>query len=140
LFSEAALAWIATSKFDDGLPLYRQAALLGRFGGTDLSGNTIAASIVRVGAATQPMINLRRDHLLDSPIVFGDETTVQVRKEPGRAAQVKSYMWVQMTQGSGPQGRPCAPVRCAEEMPSRRSLKNRLRWPADCRNNSPRPE
>ena len=40
LFSEAALAWIATSKFDDGLPLYRQAALLGRFGGTDLSRNT----------------------------------------------------------------------------------------------------
>jgi transposase len=35
LFSESALAWIATSKFDDGLPLYRQAALLGRFGGTD---------------------------------------------------------------------------------------------------------
>jgi transposase len=50
LFSESALAWIATSKFDDGLPLYRQAALLGRFGGTDLSHNTMAASIVRVGS------------------------------------------------------------------------------------------
>ena len=118
LFSESALAWITTSKFDDGLPLYRQAALLGRFGGTDLSRNTMAASIVRVGAATQPVINLLRDHLLDSPLVFGDETTVQVLKEPGRAAQAKSYMWVQMTQGSGPQGTG-PPIRLFGYSPSR---------------------
>ena len=104
LFSESALAWIGTSKFDDGLPLYRQAAVLGRFGGTDLSHNTMAASIVRVGTASQPVINLLRDHMLDSPLVFGDETTVQVLKEPGRPAQAKSYMWVQMTEGSGPEG------------------------------------
>ena len=32
LFTESALAWIGTSKYLDGLPLYRQAALLGRFG------------------------------------------------------------------------------------------------------------
>ena len=118
LFSESALAWIATSKFNDGLPLYRQAALLGRFGGTDLSHNTMAASIVRVGAATQPVINLMRDHLLDSPLVFGDETTVQVLKEPGRAAQAKSYMWVQMTEGSGPQGTG-PPIRLFGYSPSR---------------------
>ena len=34
LLSEAALAWVITSKYLDGLPLYRQAVLLGRFGGT----------------------------------------------------------------------------------------------------------
>ena len=118
LFSESALAWIATSKFDDGLPLYRQAALLGRFGGTDLSHNTMAASIVRVGAATQPVINLMRDHLLDSPLVFGDETTVQVLKEPGRAAQAQSYMWVQMTEGSGSEGTG-PPIRLFGYSPSR---------------------
>ncbi|WP_415873522.1 IS66 family transposase, partial [Burkholderia ubonensis] len=39
LFSEAALAWIVTSKFIDGLPLYRIAALLRRVGG-DISRNT----------------------------------------------------------------------------------------------------
>ena len=118
LFSESALAWMGTAKFDDGLPLYRQAALLGRFGGTDLSRNTMASSIVRVGAASQPVINLLRDHLLDSPLVFGDETTVQVLKEPGRAAQTKSYMWVQMTQGSGPQGTG-PPIRLFGYSPSR---------------------
>jgi len=101
LLSEAALAWVITSKYLDGLPLYRQAALLGRFGGTDLSRNTLAAGVVRVGQAVQPVINLLRDALLDSFLVHGDETEVQVLKEPGRKAQAKSYMWVQMTQASG---------------------------------------
>ena len=100
LFTEAALAWFVVSKFMDGLPLYRIAALLRRFGG-DISRNTLAASVVRLGEAVQPIINLLRDHLLDSEIVFGDETTVQVLKEPGRAAQTKSYMWCQMN-GNGP--------------------------------------
>jgi transposase len=101
LLSEAALAWVITSKYLDGLPLYRQAALLGRFGGTELSRNTLAASVVRVGQAVQPVLNLLRDALLDSAIVHGDETEVRVLKEPGRKAQAKSYMWVQMTQASG---------------------------------------
>ena len=60
LFSEGLLAWVITSKYCDGLPLYRQAALLGRFGGSDLSRNTMAASVVRVGQAVQPIINLLR--------------------------------------------------------------------------------
>ena len=104
LFSEGLLAWVISSKYCDGLPLYRQAALLGRFGGSDLSRNTLAASVVRVGQAVQPIINLLRDHLLDAPVTHGDETQIQVLKEPGKSAQSKSYMWVQMTQGSGVDG------------------------------------
>lgn len=100
LLTEAALAWVVTSKYQDSLPLYRQAALLGRFGG-DLSRNTLAASVVRVGQAVQPIINLLRDHLLDSNLVFGDETVLQVLKEPGRAAKTKSYLWAQMN-STGP--------------------------------------
>jgi transposase len=100
LLTEAALAWVATSKYQDSLPLYRQAALLGRFGG-DLSRNTLAGSMVKVGEAVQPIINLLRDHLLDAELVFGDETVIQVLKESGRAAQSKSYLWAQMN-GTGP--------------------------------------
>ena len=118
LLSEAALAWVITSKYLDGLPLYRQAALLGRFGGTELSRNTLAASVVRVGQATQPVINLLRDALLDSFIVHGDETEVQVLKEPGRKAQAKSYMWVQMTEASGTDGTG-PPIRLFGYSPSR---------------------
>ena len=118
LFTEAALAWVITSKYLDGLPLYRQAALLGRFGGSDTSRNTLAASVVRVGQAVQPIVNLLRDALLDSPVVHGDETVVQVLKEPGRAAQAKSYMWVQMTNGSGATGTG-PPIRLFAYAPSR---------------------
>jgi len=118
LFTAGALAWMTTAKYEDGLPLYRQAALLGRFGGTDLSRNTMAASMVRVGQAVQPIINLLRDYLLDSPITFGDETRVQVLKEPGRAAQTQSFMWAQMTDGSGPIGTG-PPIRLFGYSPSR---------------------
>jgi len=118
LLSEATLAWVISAKYLDGLPLYRQAALLGRFGGAHWSRNTLAASVVRVGAATQPVINLLRDALLDSPIVHGDETEVQVLKEPGRRPQAKSYMWVQMTETSGAEGTG-PPIRLFDYQPSR---------------------
>lgn len=50
LLTDSPLAWIVTSKYQYALPLYLQAALLGRFGG-DLSRNSLAASVVRVGQA-----------------------------------------------------------------------------------------
>ena len=118
LFSEGLLAWVITSKYVDGLPLYRQAALLGRFGGRDLSRNTMAASVVRVGQAVQPVINLLRDLVLDAPLIFGDETEIQVLKEAGRSAQSKSYMWAQMTEGSGVGGTG-PPIRLFAYSPSR---------------------
>lgn len=118
LFTEAALAWVVSAKFDDGLPLYRQAALLARFGGTDLSRSTMAASMVRLGQAVQPIINLLRDHLLDSPLTFGDETKVQVLKEPGRSPQSQSFMWAQMTDSSGASGAG-PPIRLFAYSPSR---------------------
>ena len=113
LLSDAAQAWIITGKYQFGMPLYRTAALLRRFGG-DLASNTLAAGVVRIGQAVQPVINLMRDHLLDSDLVYGDETTVQVLKEPGRKAQTKSYMWAQMNgAGTGP------PVRLFAYAPGR---------------------
>lgn len=118
LLTETALAWVVTAKYQDGLPLYRQAALLGRFGG-DLSRTTLAASMVRVGHAVQPIINLLRDHLLEADLILGDETVVQVLKESGRAAQTKSYLWAQMT-GAGPPIRLFSYTRgAAAIMPSR---------------------
>ncbi|WP_432757080.1 IS66 family transposase [Burkholderia glumae] len=111
LLTESALAWIITGKYQYGMPLYRQATLLRRFGG-DISSNTLAASVVRVGLATQPVINLMRDALLESNLIYGDETTFQVLKEPGRRPQTKSYLWAQMT-GSG------IPIRCFTYTPGR---------------------
>ena len=118
LFTEGLLAWVITSKYMDGLPLYRQAALLGRFGGADISRNTMAASVVRVGQAVQPIINLLRDRLLEAPLIYGDETEIQVLKEVGRKAQTKSYMWAQMTEASGAAGTG-PPIRLFAYTPSR---------------------
>ncbi len=111
LLTESALAWVATGKYQFGMPIYRQAGLLRRFGG-DISSNTLAASMVRVGLATQPVINLMRDALLDAELIYGDETTFQVLKEKGRKPQTKSYLWAQMT-GSG------IPIRCFTYTPGR---------------------
>jgi transposase len=111
LLTESALAWIITGKYQYGMPLYRQATLLRRFGG-DISSNTLAASVVRVGQAVQPVINLMRDALLESELIYGDETTFQVLKEPGRRPQAKSYLWAQVN-GSGP------PVRMFSYSPGR---------------------
>lgn len=111
LLTESALAWIITGKYQYGMPLYRQATLLRRFGG-DISSNTLAASVVRVGLAAQPVINLMRDVLLESELIYGDETTFQVLKEPGRRPQSKSYLWAQVN-GSGP------PVRMFSYSPGR---------------------
>jgi transposase len=111
LLTESALAWIITGKYQYGMPLYRQSTLLRRFGG-DISSNTLAASVVRVGLAAQPVINLMRDALLESTLIYGDETTFQVLKEPGRRAQSKSYLWAQVN-GPGP------PVRLFSYSPGR---------------------
>jgi len=104
LLTEAAMSWIVTAKYDDGLPLYRIAALMGRFGGSHFNRNTLAATVVRLGAQTQPLINLMKDLLLDSCVVHGDETQLQVLKEPGRAAQTKSWLWAQSTEAAGAEG------------------------------------
>ena len=109
---------MVTAKYLDALPLYRQAVLLGRFGGTDISRNTLAASVVRIGQAVQPVINLLRDALLDSPVIHGDETEIQMLKEAGRKAQAKSYVWAQVTEASGADGTG-PPIRLFAYSPSR---------------------
>ena len=120
MFSESALAWIATTKFDDGLPLYRQSALLALLTGADFSKKTMAASIVRVGIGVQPIINLMRDHLLVSPLTPGNEATVQFLKEAGRSPQAKSYIQAQMTNACGSSGTG-PPIRLFSYSTSRRS-------------------
>jgi len=105
ILSDDTLAWVISAKFQDGLPLYRQAALLARFGG-EISRNTMAGNVNSAGLAVQPLINLLQDKLLDASVIHGDETDVQVLKEPGRAAQRKSYMWLRAS-ASGPPG--CGP-------------------------------
>lgn len=100
--SAGLLASIATAKYADGQPLYRQSGQLARIG-FDASRQTLASWMVRSGALAQALVNLLRDRLFESGYVRMDETTVQVLKEPGKTAQSASWLWVQQ---SGERDRP----------------------------------
>lgn len=100
--SPGLLAYIGVAKFVDGLPLYRLEPRFKRIG-VEIPRNTLAGWMIKCGALIEPLINLMQDRLLDHDIIQMDETTVQVLKEKGRAAQSKSYMWVRR---GGPPDRP----------------------------------
>lgn len=100
--SFSVLAMLLVIKFVDGLPLARFEHVLAR-SGVLVSRQTLARWVIGCAQALQPVFNLLRDALLDSSVIHMDETTVQVLKEPGRAATTSSYMWVQK---GGPPGRP----------------------------------
>jgi transposase len=91
--SPRLLAYIVIAKFLDGLPLYRLEKIFARFG-VDLGRGTMAGWMIRMGDMIVPLINLMNETQLGFDILQMDETTVQVLKEPGRAATSKSYMWV----------------------------------------------
>lgn len=98
--SAGLLAYVATSKYQDALPLYRQEQIFERLG-VDIDRTLLASWMVRVGERVEPMLELMRTDLLRADVVHCDETTVQVLKEPGRRPDQKSYMWVQAT-ATGP--------------------------------------
>lgn len=92
--SASLLAYIATSKYVDALPLYRQEALFAR-AGIELTRQTMGRWMVAVGEKIECLIELMREELLRSHYVQMDETVVQVLNEEGKKAETKSYMWVQ---------------------------------------------
>lgn len=87
------LAHIATSKYNDGLPLYRQEHMWQRLGVT-IPRATMASWMIKVGELLIPVINLMEEDLLEGGFVHVDETRVQVLNEAGKPAESESYMWV----------------------------------------------
>lgn len=90
------LAYVATAKYQDALPLYRQENAFQRLG-VDLSRQTMANWMLKVSELCQPLYNLLQDHLLDSGYVHMDETRVQVLNEADKTPESHSYMWVRKT-------------------------------------------
>jgi len=91
--SPGLLAYIATAKYQDGLPLYRLEAIFKRMH-IDLGRNTQARWMIKSSNLLQPLYNLLEERLLSSPYIHGDKTVVQVLKEPDKTPQSRSYMWV----------------------------------------------
>ena len=94
--SPGLLAYIATAKYQDALPLYRIENILSRLN-IHLPRNTQANWMIKSSELLQPLYNLLNDRLLESGYVHMDETPVQVLKEPDKKAESKSYMWVRKT-------------------------------------------
>lgn len=91
--SPGLLATIATQKYVDGLPLYRQIESFKRIG-IELDRGTLADWMQKCGILLQPLINLLYDEVLKQDYLHMDETRVQVLNEPNKTAQSQSYMWV----------------------------------------------
>lgn len=106
------LAQLFTAKFCDALPFYRQEAIYARHG-VDLPRITMCNWAVQTAARAGPLLDLLKQELLAGPGLAVDETTLQVLKEKGQAAQSKSYMWVMRG------GMPERPVLWFEYRPSR---------------------
>ena len=95
------LAYVATQKYADALPLYRQQEMFKRLG-IDLSRQNLANWMVKMGDLVQPLINQLQDHVLSQPVVHMDETHVQVLDEPNRKPESKSYLWLSASFGERP--------------------------------------
>jgi transposase len=94
------LAHIATAKFVDGIPLYRQETQFDRLG-IDLGRATMAGWMIRLGGThVVPLINLMNEHMLDAPLVHCDETRLQVLRSD-KAPTADHWMWVR---AAGPPG------------------------------------
>jgi transposase len=91
--SGGLMAHILTAKFADALPFYRQERQFERLG-TDICRATMCRWAMKVAEACVPIKSLLHQEVLSGPLINVDETTVQVLKEPGKAANSKSYMWV----------------------------------------------
>jgi len=86
------LAQVATSKYVDALPLYRQEKIFARLG-IDLSRATLAHWMVRMGDLVEPLVDRILAEIRSGALVQADETPFQVLKEPGKRAQSQSYLW-----------------------------------------------
>lgn len=101
LASPSLLAQIATAKFVDGLPLYRQEAQFHRLG-VPLGRATMAGWMIQLGGThVVPLINLLNECLLEAPLIHCDETRLQVLKSD-KAPTAEHWMWVR---AAGPHGR-----------------------------------
>ena len=94
LASPSTVADVMTRKYVDGLPLYRQEKIWAREG-VALSRATMANWVIQTAQTwLKPLYRRLKKHLLESCVIYADETVVQVLKEDGKPATSESRMWV----------------------------------------------
>ena len=101
LASPSSLAYVMTQKYVDSQPLYRQEQQFARLGLT-ISRQTLANWMIRGAEWLALLYDRMREHLRKQDILHADETTLQVLREPGKAAEPPSYLWLYRTGRTGP--------------------------------------
>ena len=91
--TEEFLSFLIVSKFDDRQPLYHLEKQLNDRYGIDCSRQTMARWLIELMHPLQPIYNLMKDCVIDHDIASCDATTLQVLNEPGRSAEIKSYVY-----------------------------------------------
>lgn len=97
--SPETIAHIAVQKFMMASPLYRQEQEL-KLNGILLSRQTMSNWLIKASEKwLEPIYEEMKHQLCEHEVLHADETTVQVLKEPEKAAHSKSYMWLYRTSG-----------------------------------------
>ena len=99
--SESAVAWTMYQKFHNAMPLYRQEKDWLQLG-AKLTRGTLAQWIIFCAETYfRPLYQYFHKMLLKRKFLMADETRVQVLKEPERAAETNSFMWLFRTGEDG---------------------------------------
>ena len=96
LASVSLVAEIIHDKFVLGVPLYRQLSGIRRLG-YQTSEATLANWVNKSAQQLLPLYEEIHWHLCSAHHLQGDETPIEVLREPGKAATSRSYMWVART-------------------------------------------
>lgn len=86
------LAWVATAKFSDHVPLNRLEGILAR-SGVEISRKTMCDWILDVADLLPPIVMRMKSTILSSGYVQADDTSVRLRDEGGR----RSYLWIYLS-------------------------------------------
>jgi transposase len=93
LASDRVVVQTVVAKYCDHLPLYRQAVMLEREAGLEISRATLDGWVMRVGELLQPVIGAMRKDLLTARYLQADETIVPVQMHDKRGADHQAYLW-----------------------------------------------
>jgi len=91
------LSQLITSKYQYGLPLYRQESLFKQYG-IELSRQTMSDWMIKSAKLFQALYDRLRAELLEQSVIQADETTVKVVKSD----KTQNYMWVYCTGADAP--------------------------------------
>lgn len=92
------LSQLITSKYQHGLPLYRQEAMFKQYG-IELSRQTMSDWMMKCAELFKPLYERLHELILEQSVIAADETTLKVVKED----KTKCYMWLYCTGTDSPE-------------------------------------